>query len=204
MKIRSLFAVGFSLMMAQVVFAGSSNCVEGTPVPSLGGVVNTAFSCTFYEESVYPFSLTSGAFNYITDGGLYTTLADLQNNYPFPGFLVVTTDTANVSDTAAWKEVLQFVGDQEPDAGAPTGFDGSDKVMLSWVGGPAFPSLSTVTTDGYATLSTGSPVFTNSSGLQSYTILGLPPQTSGTPEPSSLLLVVPAALGLLAFKRRRA
>ena len=195
MKIRSLFAVFFSLMMAQAAFAGATNCVEGASVPVSMSVVNTSFACTFYEENVYPFSLTP----YVSDFGLYT--ADNYTNWPFPGFLVVTTDPGNVADTAAWSEVLTFVGDQIPDSSSPTGFDGSDEVTLSWLGGPAFPSLAAVENDGYLAFTPGSASFVNSSGLQSFTVLGAPP--SATPEPSTLLLVFPAALGFLAFRRRR-
>ena len=141
MKTRSLGVVFFSLFMAQAVFAGTaSNCVSRPNVSDGSGGYFTGFDCNFYHEAVYPFDLTP----YITNGG-----ASLPENALFPGYVVWTTDASDVAgQTLTNPGSIMDVLDFDANLGGPA----SSQVYVDWPGGPAIPSVATMTAAGYLVL----------------------------------------------------
>ena len=195
MKTRLLVLVVFSLLMAQVVFAGPvTNCVSRPNVSDGSGGFITGFDCNFYHEGVYPFDLTP----YITNGG-----ASLGENELGPGYIVWTTDALDVTnqtltDPAAFKDILDF--------DANLGGNFSSQVYVDWPvgqGGPGFPAPATIELQLYLVLPwnpSGVEFFDPGDGNHTFTVNDNLPSV---PEPSTLLLAFTACLGILIVRRRR-
>jgi len=192
MKIRLLVLVFSSLLMAQAVFAGYTNCVSRPDVPDGNGGLISAFDCNFYHESgAYVFNLIP----FITYGG-----ASLDENELVPGYIVWTQSAADVrsgilNNPGSIMDVLDFDANLAGNA--------STQVYLDWPGGPAIPSAATMNGDDLVMLynPSGVELFDPGDGNHTYTVYDSLP--GAVPEPSTLLLVFAGGLATLMVRRRR-
>lgn len=196
MKIRSLVLAPLALLVAHSAFAGTACTDRSTsPIPDGSGGFFTQFDCTFYWQNVYPFNLTP----YIDQT---VPSADYPENYLVPGYLVFSTSSTDVTNQtlttpAAFQDILYFV----PNVAAGTG---SAEVILYWPtasGGPGFPTVSAITAGGFLVepeVAGGIETYNPGDGNHTFTIN----QSSGVPEPSTLLMGLTASIGLLIARRR--
>ena len=203
-----LFVISLAFVLAPLGFGGTM-CTPGTPSDGFA-----TGSCDFYHTAAsYPFDLTA----FLTDNGTIS----LAPNYQIPAYIVFTTDSTEVTNQlydpigdptqADWKDVLFFVNNVVPVPSDPTQ-DLSTEAILYW--GASLPSGSTV--DNFLGGGYGVYILANGSGNYSWDV-GVDPSnanarldfnvhdsSSPVPEPSTLVTMGAAVLGLWSVRRRRA
>jgi hypothetical protein len=191
MKTASL-AFALLLVLVPASFAGNLTTCANWPTSPVfvDPVYYTQFTCWFYEENVYPFSLVPWMGT------------DFTNNAVVPGYVIFMdsgdpTNTTDQANLGLWSDVLFFDNNElEGTASSRVFYDSRDECFA------CFPSYSAAIDFGALFMLedevSGTTLYDPGDGNHLYYV------NSPVPEPSTMALVFSSFLGLLIIRRRRA
>lgn len=209
---KSAWLVVFSALAVAPVSFGSTftGCTSSGAISDGGNGYFVQGTCNLYREpAAYPYDATPflSSANSLPGDSPYTA-----ENYFTAGYVVFTTNPTEVADQTAltpadWEDVIFF----NNNVAAGTA---SSQFTLEWPGGAGPNALPTTTTVNNFTVDSNPGdgedfILATGTGFNqlvetnvTFNVFDTLPTT--TPEPSSFLMLAGGALGMWAFRRRRA